>query len=185
MEKDPISNEFVHKYSRLVYIAIRNRAKKYGFSLSHDEISDIRQDIFASIVENNALSTIKNTTSLPYWLAIVSGNAAMQYLRRTRRREPIKPISLSETIGETELADLIPSSTPDPAETMQKKELSEKIAAAIESLPVTEKLIAKLSLIHGKKQKEIAEMLRIPPGTVSTYIMRAKAKLRDLLKDFR
>lgn len=185
MEQLLVNDDFVHKYSKLIYFAIRNRAKKYGFQLSHEEISDIRQDLFVSLSEDGKLASVEHAESMPFWLAIVSGNAAMLYLRRSRRHEPVKSLSLSEAIGDSELIDLIPSLAPDPSELMQKDELVKRIAAAIELLPAKEKLITKLHLLHDKKQKEIATILSIPPGTVSTYIMRAKKRLRSSLRDLR
>lgn len=185
METGGLNDEFVKKYSNLVYAAIQNRVKKCGMLLSHEEVLDIRQDIFASLWENGKLGAVQNPESVPYWLAIVSGNAAMQYLRRQYRHEPVKPVPLFDLIGGREIIDLIPSSGDDPSDALSKDELAKKIDESIESLPTKEKLIIKLNLLHDKKYEEIADMLNIPTGTVSNYIKRAKEKLKRRLKGFR
>lgn len=185
MEKGSFNDEFVKKYSNLVYMAIRNRVKKCGMLLSHEEVLDIRQDIFISILEGGKLDAVQNPESIPYWLAIVSGNAAMWYLRKQHRREPVKSVSLFDLIGEAEIIDLIPASGPGPSDAIYKDELSGKIDESIESLPIKEKLIIKLNLLHDKKYEEIADMLNLPKGTVSNYIKRAKEKLRRDLEEFK
>ena len=40
-----------------------------------------------------------------------------------------------------------------------------------------------LSAVDGYTQSEIAEMLGVPPGTVATWLSRAKAQLREALSD--
>lgn len=185
MDEGHFTNQFVKKYSKLVYTAIERRLIGCGLTLPREEILDIRQDLFTSICEGNKLDKIQNPDSIPYWVAIVSGNAAMQYMRNRRRIEPVKPVSLSDKIGETELIELIPSSGLSPSEELGKDELSGRIDDAIESLNAKEKLIIKLNLLHDKKYEEIADMLSLPKGTVSNYIKRAKEKLKKHLREFK
>lgn len=185
MENGGFNDEFVKKYSNLVYAAIQNRVRKCGMTISHEEALDIRQDVFTSILERGQLDAIESRGSLPYWLAIVSGNAAMQYLRRQHRREPVKPASIFDSIEGSKIIDLIHSSELNPIDSMRKDELSKRMDESIESLPVKEKLIIKLHLLHDKKYDEIASMLNIPKGTVSNYIKRAREKLKKDLEEFR
>ena len=70
----------VAKYSGLIRDAIYNRARKYGASLPAPDIEDIAQDVLTAIWKGDKLSTIKNRNDISCWLAIVSGNAAAQYL---------------------------------------------------------------------------------------------------------
>lgn len=179
------NDQFVKKYSDLIYAAIKRRLKGSGFNLPHEEILDIQQEVFASMLEDDKLGKVLNAASVPYWIAIVSGNAAMQYMRRRRRVEPKNVVSLFDTIGETEISELIPSSVLMPSEKMCKDEVSAKIDDAIESLEIKEKLIIKLNLMHDKKYEEIAEMLKIPRGTVASYVKRAKEKLKKRLEKFK
>lgn len=178
------SDQFIRQYSKLVYTAVERRLRGHGLTPGHEEVSDIQQEVLMSIWEDKKLDKIQNPDSIPYWVAIVSGNAAMQYMRRQRRMDPKKPVSLFDKIGETELMDTIPSSGLSPSEELDRAELSEKIDAAIDSLSVRQRLIIKLNLLHDKKYDEIADILKLPRGTVSNYINRAKEKLRQRLKEF-
>ncbi len=182
MSEGHFNENFVQTYSNLVYTAIYRRLKGCGITLPHEEILDIQQDVFISIWEDKKLDKIRDPESIPYWIAIVSGNRAMQYMRKLRRTEPENPILLSDKIEESGLIDAIPSFGLGPSEEVDEYELSGRIDDAIESLPVKEKLIIKLNLLHNKKYEEIAAILGLPVGTVSSYIKRAKDRLRDHLK---
>jgi RNA polymerase sigma-70 factor, ECF subfamily len=177
-------DKFVKTYSKLVYTAIYRRLKGYGIILPHEEILEIQQEVLISIWEGKKLDAIRDPESIPYWVAMVSGNAAMQYMRKLRRMEPENPILLSDKIEESGLIDAIPSLGLNPSEELDKYELSARIDDAIESLPVKEKLIIKLNLLHDKKYEEIAEMLNLPIGTVSNCVKRAKEKLKAYLNGF-
>lgn len=176
---------FIKKYSNLIFISIENRLKKCGLEPQYQELEDIRQNLLASIWKDRKLEDIKNRNDISYWLAIVSGNAAIEYLRNRLRREPAKTISLFDRIGQKELSELIPAPGLVPSEELARGEISKRIEEVIGSLPTKEKLIIKLNLLHDKKYYEIAKILNLPKGTVSSYIKRAKEKLRQSLKDFR
>lgn len=182
MNEGHFNENFVKTYSHLVYTAIYRRLKGCGITLSQEEILDIRQEVFISIWKTKKLDAIRDPESIPYWIAIVSGNAAMQHMRKLRRIEPENPILLCDKVEESGLIDLIPSFGLSPSEEVNESELSGRIDDAIESLPVKEKLIIKLNLLHDKKYKEIAEILSLPVGTVSSCMKRAKNKLRAHLK---
>ncbi len=176
---------FINKYSSLIEISIKNRLKRYGCTLPDQDVEDVRQDILASLWKERKFETIKNRHNITYWLAIVSGNMAVEYLRQKLILEPLTPMSIFEKIGEKELSELIPSSEPKPSDDAAKNEFLEKVEAAVELLPGKERLITKLNLLYDKKYHEIADMLGIPRGTVSSYLKRAKERLKERLKDFR
>ena len=125
----------------------RTVQKKCGMLLSHEETLDIRQDIFTSLWKNDRLSGIKNPESIPYWIAIVSGNAAMQYMRKLKRGEPDSKISIFDKMDGIELSEIIPSSMLNPSEDMSRTELSTRMDKAIASLKARERMIIKLNFL--------------------------------------
>ncbi len=163
------------KYSKLISASIANSLKRYGFTPAWEDTEDIKQNILASIWADGKLQNVRNRKSIAYWLSIVSGNAAIYHMRdkMTGGNPQFVPIPDSWDIA------AINSDTAD------NKELSEKIKRSIDSLPSGERLVAKLNILHGMGYRDIAEMLNMPTGTVSSYIKRAKEKLRVRLKDFR
>lgn len=184
IKKDLIAwSILVNKYSGLIYISIEHRLKKYGISASSHDIEDIRQNILSDIWKSDKLSRITNRDDISYWIAILSGNAAMEHFRSKEARHMQNTMSLCHKIDDKELNDILSSDIPGPNDELARAETEEKIDAAIESLEGREKIMIKLYLIHNKKYHEIAEFLGVPKGTVSSYIKRAKERLKIALKD--
>jgi len=175
--------DLVKKYAGLIHISIENRLKKYGFTLSDQDIEDIKQGFLTSLWKNGKLEGVVNRQNIAAWLAIVAGNAAMAYVRNARIKEPPSKVSIFEKIGQGELQDLIESGSPSPLEELSSKELSERIDDAFDALDAQEKLVIKLNLIHDKKYEEIADILNMPIGTVSSHVKRAREKLKKYLKN--
>lgn len=176
---------FVGKYSSLISIAIRNRLKGYVGGVSAGEIDDIRQLVLTGIWEGKTLECVRDRSNISHWLAIVAGNVAAGYMRRKYRRQ--RP---EDTVGDMDLfpdgvgIDGAPGEA-KPRDEAARAEVAEKIDEAFETLSDTEKLVVKLSILYGKKQYEISDMLTIPIGTVASHIRRGKEKLRKRLKDLR
>lgn len=55
--------------------------------------------------------------------------------------------------------------------------------AALGRLPRQQRAALLLSVVDGYTQSEIAAMLEVPPGTVASWLSRAKAQLREALTD--
>ena len=186
IKKDLVAwSGLVKKYSGLVYVSIENRLKKYGLDVSSHDIEDIRQNIFSNIWKNGKLSNITNRDDISYWIAVLSGNAAMEHFRSSQTRQLRNTIPLYHKIDEEGLNEIFPSGIPGPNDELARAEMEERIDLAIESLDGHEKLMIKLHLVHDKKYHEIAEFLSVPKGTVSSYIKRAKEKLKEALRGVR
>ncbi|MFA6142190.1 MAG: sigma-70 family RNA polymerase sigma factor [Candidatus Omnitrophota bacterium] len=173
----------VEKYAGLIHIAIKNRLKKYGFTLNDQDIEDIKQGFLTALWRDGKLEGVANRRNIAVWLAISAGNAGLAYVRRMRIKEPPFKVSIFERIGQGELQDLIESGYPSPSEELSSNELSERIDCALEALPAGERLVIKLNLIHNKKYEEIAGILKMPIGTVSSHVKRAREKLKEYLKN--
>lgn len=178
-------SRLVKKYSCLINLSIENRLKKYGFTLPSQDIEDIKQSVLSLLWKDKKLEHIKNRADISYWLAIVSGNTAVQFLRNNKNLNPSRLLPLSQKIDDRELSELIPSGEAGSLEKLARNEILMKVEESIESLPDKEKLIIKLNILHDKKYNEIAQILNLPKGTVSSYIKRAKEKLRESLKEFK
>jgi len=171
----------VEKYSGLIYVSIENRLKKYGLDVSSQDIEDIRQNILSDIWKNGKLSHITNRGDISYWISILSGNAAVEHFRSRSARQMQNAVPLYSGMDDKELREILPSGIPGPDDELARAETEDRIDMAIESLQGREKIMIKLHLVHDKKYHEIAEFLGVPTGTVSSYIKRAKEKIRAAL----
>ncbi|HPM42670.1 MAG TPA: sigma-70 family RNA polymerase sigma factor [Candidatus Omnitrophota bacterium] len=176
--------KLVLKYSPVISAAIVNRLKLYGFTISEHDIKDIRQQILTELWEKNKLSELKNPRSLPYWIAITSGNAALTYMRQKKNMSDRRFIPISCDYDGQDLADILPSQALNPRSEFSYNELTEKFTEAMEEFSDREKIVFKLHIFHNKRYEDIAGILNIPAGTVASHVKRAKEKLKLSLREF-
>jgi RNA polymerase sigma-70 factor (ECF subfamily) len=61
--------------------------------------------------------------------------------------------------------------------------LSQRIDAAIESLPENQRMVARLYLVEQFDHAEIASMMNLSEGTVRSHLSLARRKLKEQLSD--
>ena len=169
---------FVAKYSPLITGSAIRCLRKCAFQVPLNEVEDIRQEVLSSIWKDGKLSRLKDRSSVAPWLAIVTVNTVINYIKKMGLGTPAGPLSFFGRTRSMELAETLASPGDGPGEGLLRKESSGKLDGAIEKLPYKEKLIMKLFLFHDKKYHEIAGMLGMPKGTVSSHIKRARERLR-------
>ena len=178
----------VERYSKVVYWAIRDRLKRFGYNFEEEDLNDIHQDVFIALWAGDKFSQLKDKTKLAGWLAMVAGNTAIDYFKKMKRQSPPNSISIYKEIypdggdGAKTLEELLPAKDTDPAKPLMIEDIRRVIEEEIGALKPREKMVIKLDLFRGMKHKEIAESLGIPIDTVSTTIARTKDELRRRLK---
>lgn len=186
--KDPIAwNEFVKRYSGLVYWAVKNRLKKWDYFYHTEDIEEIHQNVFLSLWKKDKLEQLKDQKKVASWLIIISGNEAVDYFRRQKSQSPPHAISIFEEIIKkdktTTLADILPCGKNGGGLMDEQDKIEKILEAEISSLPAKEKIILKLNALYGKKYREIAGMLNMPLGSVATSIKNIKARLKKQLRE--
>lgn len=180
---------FVERYSRVVLWAIRDRLLRFRYNFDESDIEDIHQEVFVSIWSGGKLTQVKDRKKIAGWMAMVAGNATIDYFRRLRRQSPPNCISLSEEAypgaegkGSKTVAELLASDSVGPDTQVNLNEIRQLLESTLDALGPKEKVIIKLNLIHGMKHREIAELLRMPINTISTTIARTKEQLQEKLR---
>jgi RNA polymerase sigma-70 factor (ECF subfamily) len=163
-------NIFVQKYSRLIYWAIRRRLNISSFEYNDDDVHNIFQEVFISILEGNKLGDIKDVKFLPGWLAMVASNKTVDFLREKIRHKQRFVADASLLKGKED------------KEKLYHRDILETIKNVIDNLSVKEKIIISLNLLEGKTHREIAQVRCMPINTVSTTIARAKKKIKKELE---
>jgi RNA polymerase sigma-70 factor (ECF subfamily) len=110
------------------------------------------------------------------WLMTVTARVCVSLGQKSAREpEPWEEISESDT-GPADEAD-------GPAEHLERDELAERVAEAVQSLPDLYKPVCVLRHVEGLSYAEIADATGLPIGTVKVHLFRAKKHLREQLKD--
>ena len=71
---------------------------------------------------------------------------------------------------------------PGPERELERKERSEAVETALESLPPEDRAAVFLREVEGKSYQEIADIIHVPIGTVKSRLYRARTTLARLLE---
>jgi RNA polymerase sigma-70 factor (ECF subfamily) len=110
--------------------------------------------------------------SVRTWLLAIARNASIDRYRRGAKRSTERP-----------LEDDIDRADPDAEALLERAVVSERVRAALATLPPDQRTVIALSFYGGFAQSEIASRLGIPLGTVKGRARLAMAKLREALAD--
>ncbi len=113
------------------------------------------------------------------WLLRIVTNACYDELRRRKRRPSV---SLDE-MTEQEAALPIASPEESPEAAAQRMELIQAIEECLLGLAPEFRTVAVLVDVQGFDYSEVAETIGKPLGTVKSRLARARAKLRECLKE--
>lgn len=69
----------------------------------------------------------------------------------------------------------------EPEFALERLQLQQGVGAALEALPLEQRVVVSLTYFHDMDYKEIAETMGCPVNTVKTRMFHARRRLRDLL----
>jgi len=130
------------------------------------EAEDVMQEAFLNAFTK--IDSYKGEVSFGAWLKRIVINRSLDYLKKRK----VKFEEINEKINHL------------PDYQMEIKEVKmEVIKDAIQNLPDGYRVVLSLFLIEGYDHEEISEILGISNSNSRTQYLRAKNKLRELLKD--
>lgn len=143
------------------------------------EAEDLVQQVFLKL--HLALPTLRTDRPLQPWLFQVARN---QCLDEVRRKRPWSFSEVDSARGTSEFPELalLLDAHPSPEDLAEQHEMQVLVQQAINTLPVTYRMIVLLRYEGQLRYSEIADMLGIPEPTAKTYMHRAKPLLRKQLK---
>lgn len=144
----------------------------YYFETNRELRNDIISDVFMSVwVARENLPNIKNINN---YLFISVRNQVLKY-----KRDKIAHLSVSIDSYENLTEDNLDNAQVD----LEKKELSQTVEMAVNSLPERCKLIYLLVKEEGMQYSEVAEMLSISKKTVQAQMIIAVKKLGQAIRN--
>jgi RNA polymerase sigma-70 factor (ECF subfamily) len=175
--------EFLQKYSRLIYSYINSIIRIKGHVFEPSVIEEIFHEIIASLIQDNfkKLKTYqgKNNASLASWLRQVTINFSLDYLRKNKH--PL--VSIDEPVGgELTLSEIIPYRSLSAAEELIKKESAETLTDCIQRLDLDDKLFLELNIKRGLSLEELKDFFRVSRGVIDMRRSRIIDRLKDCFK---
>jgi RNA polymerase sigma-70 factor (ECF subfamily) len=155
----------VEQYQERIFALI------YGIVRDRHEVEDVAQEVFLKVFRR--INAFDGRSRFYTWLYRVAANAAKDHVKKRSRRPAM---ALDEDAG-------IPSMLRGPAENAERAELRRTVRAAIGSLQARYREDLTLRELEGLSYNEIAAILRVSMGTVESRLHRARARLKQVLKD--
>jgi RNA polymerase sigma-70 factor (ECF subfamily) len=160
----------VNKYKTKVF----NLA--YSFTRDRETADDLAQEVFIKVYY--ALEKFKFQSKFGTWLYRIAANHFKDYLRKHAKE---RHLSIDAMGKEPSLSE----------DEFQKKEIAQETAdrkkllyESLSLLPEKHQVILTLRDIQGHSYEEIADILKLSPGTVDSRLHRARKMLRNKIAPF-
>jgi RNA polymerase sigma factor (sigma-70 family) len=141
---------------------------------SREHLDDLAQEVFFRLYRS--LPTFRGEALVSTYLYRIVVNVAQDELKRRRRQDqPLYSIS-DEDEG---WSDRLPHPSSNAEQQLQEREFAAMVNAQLQLLSPIERTILVLYHQEERSYEQIAEVLRIPIGTVRTHLHRGRRKMRE------
>ncbi len=154
-------------------------AVAFGITRDREESLEIVQDVFVSVFKN--IHKFRGDSSLSSWLHRITVNLCLNWKRKWKRR-----FKWMHRPVETEEGHIYPEaeqSTGDPESDYRQKAYEQKLMEEVGKLPEKIRAAFVLNTFEDLSYDEIAGILGIKRGTVSSRIHTARKYLRKSMGD--
>ncbi len=145
---------------------------------THDA-EEVTQDVFVKI--HSKLDSFKAESELKTWVYRIAVNQSLDFLKAKKRKKRFGfhlfiRTDMNEDAG-------VFSSFDHPGVQLENKEATEHIFKAINQLPERQKTALLLKSMEELSQNEIAEVMELSLKAVESLLSRARANLKEILKN--
>ncbi len=162
----------VNRYQDRIYSVALN------YVSNPDDAMDVAQETFLKAYSN--LGRFDSASAFYTWLYRIAVNTAIDFLRKRKSRpaDSLDDEKYTEVGFEPESKDR----AIDPEEVAAQREQAQILRKAISMLSDKLRTVIILHDVEGLSQEEVADILKIPLGTVKSRVSRARAELRRILR---
>jgi len=172
--------EMMRKYGALVAHAVRTTFMRVLKQADASLVDDAIQAVWLSLCSDGCrrLRGFESKAALSTWLTVLSTRRALDYIRSEMRKGSMRHVHLDD-----EDRDIVKElQTPETEEQYSLDEVF-VLYEAMEKLAEADKLILKMYYLDGLSYRSIAGVMNVAPNTVSSYILRARDKLKKCIKE--
>ena len=169
--------EIVQRYERRIYNLC------YRFAGSADDAQDLTQEVFIKMYRTLSSYDVERGAFVT-WVTSMTRNLLVDHFRKTkhdRMTDSIDASSIPDQDDSPTLADQLQTKAAPPDSTVQSREAQEMVHNALQKLSPELREAVILRDLQDRDYREIAEVLRVPEGTVKSRINRGRAELARLL----
>lgn len=157
-------------------------SKLYGVALrvvgNREWAEDVLQEAYLNIWR--IAPDYRQALSPPMaWMGVIVRSRALDFLRRRASERADANLELDDAISETVAGD-----SPNPMDTSQASEQAWALHECLRKLEAKQREVVSLAYLRDLSHSELAEQLKIPLGTVKTWIRRGLEQLRGCMGRF-
>lgn len=160
------------RHAQVVYSLILRIVRK------QTSAEEVLQEVFWQ-VWTSAIS-YRGSGSAAAWIYRIARNKALDHLRRQKRTSEGNEVEYLDSIAGALEPDLAAKNF-SVEQTAERNWRAQQVRAALQSLPEEQRVCVELAYFEGLSQSQIAEVLRLPLGTVKTRLRLGMEKLERLL----
>jgi len=149
--------------SHIVFRMVSNR----------EDREDTCQEVFLKVYQN--LGNFRSESKLSTWIAKIAYNTCLNYLEK--RKLPL----LDDLPFEEQSPESFLEYNQRPDKLTDEREMSALLQAEIEKMPAHFRTILTLYHLDEMSYAQIGEVMRLPAGTVKSYLFRARRLLKERL----
>lgn len=170
--------EFLARYGGLIKAVASRRLSQAGGVVAAD-VEDVFQGVLLRLLEGDyrRLRSVRDLDRLEPWLGVVTANVATDLLRARGCELPVPdvPEFLEERFSGPG------GERGGPAREAHRRQLADALGSLLGAFPPRERFVLTSVLVDGRSYQEVADLLGVPVGTVSSLVSRGKERLRNKL----
>lgn len=163
----------IRRYERSIYHLA------YRLAGNYDDAHDIAAETFLRIYRS--IHMFHCAITLPAWINRIVVNVFYDTRRHAHRHPAVSLEALVEKTGDAMLAPVEDTHKASPESVAEDNERKSILENAIAALPDYQRTMVTLFHNEGRTYEEIADIMRIPVGTVKSRLNRARLALREML----
>lgn len=149
----------------------------YGYARDKDTALDIMQEVYLKVFRS--IDSFDETRLFLPWLKKIAANTCINYMRDHKKQHNLPLESMDGEIPS--LIDSLPSHGSLEEEVINR-DINQIITFSISELPETYRIALSLRYLEDMSYNEIADVLKIPLGTVKSNISRGREMLKKRLQ---
>jgi RNA polymerase sigma-70 factor (ECF subfamily) len=156
-----------------------------GVVKNRQDALDIVQDAFIKV--HRHIKNFQGSSSFYTWLYRIVMNLAIDHIRRNKKA---RSLDYDDKVGRDAMdvdgdGGMLPRILDgNPGKTVLRKELSGAIQKALDELPEYHRAVILLREVEGLSYEEMAQVLKVPKGTIMSRLFHARKKMQESLAPY-
>jgi len=155
----------------------------FGIVRNENDALEISQEAFFRVFRG--LAEFQGASSFFTWLFRIVTNLSIDLVRRPDRRETrfLEEIGKRPSSSSGMALLLSPLDGSDPFRAVRRREIAERLDAALDTLPPIHLGVFLMREVEGMSYDEMAEAMGVSQGTIMSRLFHARQKLQEALRD--